>query len=305
MLRALLLLACSARGARILSPSLGAFVDTVNATLGEALRDAHDVEQWERAVGAREALAELVSRVESAELTVASSEGRRSVEAELYRLLQSDNFTFSRHVDTVSGAIAAYGPSALAGASSAVQSARGHIRSRLDVLFGDYPLVATLCEWLSVALPCALLVAGFLHFREGWARFSVASELLLLFHIYWSIYYGLLGAVSVLSWQRQPLAAFAADQTEQYVAYQVLILILFILYIACLVFHAVFALTAEAAVQLAGGTIVYLHSYMTTLHPAIVSHAPPASSPLWFVVYALLFFAMTLVISEERKRKAE
>jgi len=79
---------------------------------------------------------------------------------------------------------------------------------------------------------------------------------------------------------------------------------MFITYISGLSLHAATERTKSATVQLLGGTLVYIHSYLTVSHPALAArHAPIGRYALWFLVYSVVFGCMTHVIREERKHK--
>ena len=207
---------------------------------------------------------------------------------------------------TVITAVTQYAPQVLSGASGAVDNARTTIRSGIDSLLGDYPLLATFLEWLSLVLPVALLTAGFaLLRRDAQGDFSLRSEVLLFGHMYWAGYYALLAFFTALSPAEPPLTAFSRAQPEQYVAYQVLLLLLFMAYIVLLVSHMLVEQTPLAGLQLAGGCVVYVHSYLTVAHPAMRAALPPTTSGFfWYAVYACIFSSMTGLIKRERKTKA-
>jgi len=145
----------------------------------------------------------------------------------LWLLLEMQNMTLVEkfkqtfHPAVIQQAVSVFGPTALDGAAIAVKGARAHIRSVVDTVFSDYPLLATFFEWFSICLPLFLLGGFFYYFRQGAAEHSsITSELLLLSHIYWALYYGIVGLFS-LPGRYPPLVAFAYDQPDQYVAYQV------------------------------------------------------------------------------------
>ena len=203
-------------------------------------------------------------------------------------------------------AVGAYAPKVLDGASAAVTVARSGVRTHLDTVLGDYPVLATFLEWLSLVLPVAILMTAFTHLRRDSAgAFSLRSEVLLFGHMYWAGYYALLAFFTALSPAEPPLTAFSRAQPEQYVAYQVLLLLLFMAYIVLLVSHMLVEQSPLAGLQLAGGCVVYVHSYLTVAHPAMRAALPPTTSGFfWYAVYACIFSSMTGLIKRERKTKA-
>ena len=206
---------------------------------------------------------------------------------------------------TVVNAVSTYAPQLASGASGAVSTARASVRSRIDSVLGDYPLLATFLEWLSLVLPVAILTGGFaLLRRDASGEFSLRSEVLLFGHMYWAGYYGLLALATAVTPAEPPLTAFSRAQPEQYVAYQVLLLLLFMAYIVLLLSHALVERTPVAGLQLAGGCVVYVHSYLTVAHPAMRAALPPTTSGfLWYAVYCAIFTSMTGLIKKERKDK--
>ena len=190
-------------------------------------------------------------------------------------------------------------------AATAVTATRSAIRSRIDLVLGDYPMLATFLEWLSLVLPVLILTGGFaLLRRDAQGDFSLRSEVLLFGHMYWAGYYGLLASLTLIMYREPPLVAFSRAQPEQYVAYQVLLLLLFIAYVVLLGVHFVVERTPVAGLQLFGGLLVYLHSYLTVSHPALKAGLPPTSHGFfWFLLYALIFSSMTGLIKRERKGK--
>jgi len=225
---------------------------------------------------------------------------------------------------TLAAAVTDYGSQVGEGAKTAVQATRSAIRGRLDTVLGDYPLLATFLEWLSLVLPVLLLAAGFAQLRRGaTGDFSLRSELLLFGHMYWAGYFGVLGAATLLMYAEPPLVAFARSQPEQYVAYQVLLLILFLAYLVLLATHFAAERSPVAFLQLFGGVLVYLHSYLTVTHPALVAGLPPTSkgaqrcaaaasnSPVrspgffFFAIYSAIFCSMTGLIKRERRTKGD
>ncbi len=207
---------------------------------------------------------------------------------------------------TVVNAVTQYAPQALSGASGAMGTARSTIRSGIDTVLGDYPLLATFLEWLSLVLPVALLTGGFaLLRRDASGEFSLRSEVLLFGHMYWAGYYGVLAVATALSPSEPPLTAFSRAQPEQYVAYQVLLLLLFMAYIVLLISHVLVEKTPVAGLQLAGGGVVYIHSYLTIAHPAMRAALPPTTGGFfWYAVYGTIFTSMTGLIKKERKDKS-
>jgi hypothetical protein len=204
-------------------------------------------------------------------------------------------------------AVQAYAPQVASGASAAAQQTRAAVRSHLDAVLGDYPLLATFLEWLSLVAPVALLTAGFAYLRrDSSGDFSLRSEVLLFGHLYWAGFYLLLAVATALTPSEPPLVAFARSQPEQYVAYQVLLLLLFLAYLALLLSHVAVERTPVAAAQLAGAAVVYLHSYLTVAHPAMRAALPPTTKgPWWFFVDAAIFISMTGLIKRERKGKGD
>ena len=60
------------------------------------------------------------------------------------------------------------------------------------------------------------------------------------------------------------------------------------------------------ALQLAGGMVVYGHSYLTVAHPAMKAALPPTTQGfLAFAIYAAIFASMTGLIKRERKGKGD
>ena len=204
---------------------------------------------------------------------------------------------------TLATAVKEYAPQAAAGASAAVDATRTALRSRIDLVLGDYPLLATFLEWLSLVLPVLMLTGGFaLLRRDATGEFSLRSEVLLFGHMYWAGYYGLLALTTAIMYTEPPLTAFARAQPEQYVAYQVLLLLLFMAYIVLLISHVTIERSAMAGLQLAGGLVVYVHSYLTVAHPAMRAALPPTTKGfLWFAIYSCIFSSMTGLIKRERK----
>lgn len=85
---------------------------------------------------------------------------------------------------TLANAVSAYTPQVYEGATAAVENARSTIRTGLDRVLGDYPLLATFLEWLSLVLPVAILTGGFaLLRRDSAGEFSLRSEVLLFGHM--------------------------------------------------------------------------------------------------------------------------
>jgi hypothetical protein len=208
---------------------------------------------------------------------------------------------------TLATAVTSYGPQAFTGGAAAVTSARSQLRSHLDSVLGNYPLLATFLEWLSLVLPVAMLTGGFaLLRRDSAGDFSLRSEVLLFGHMYWAGYYGLLAFFTAITPAEPPLVAFARAQPEQYVAYQVLLLLLFMAYMVLLVSHVIVERSPVSGLQLAGGVAVYIHSYLTVAHPAMRAALPPTTKgPLWFAVYCCIFASMTGLIKRERKGKGD
>jgi hypothetical protein len=207
----------------------------------------------------------------------------------------------------LASAVTNYAPQVFTGGAAAVTEARTQLRSGLDTVLGDYPLLATFLEWLSLVLPVAILTGGFaLLRRDAQGDFSLRSEVLLFGHMYWAGYYALLASFTLLAPKEPPLVAFARAQPEQYVAYQVLLLLLFVAYLVLLVSHVIVERTPVAALQLAGGCAVYVHTYLTVAHPAMRAALPPTTKgPFWFVIYAAIFASMTGLIKRERKGKGD
>ena len=204
-------------------------------------------------------------------------------------------------------AVGSYAPRVLDGAAGAMALGRSGLRTRLDAVLGDYPLLATLLEWLSLVLPVGMLMTAFTYLRkDAQGAFSLRSEVLLFGHMYWAGYYALLASFTLLAPKEPPLVAFARAQPEQYVAYQVLLLLLFVAYLVLLVSHVIVERTPVAALQLAGGCAVYVHTYLTVAHPAMRAALPPTTKgPFWFVIYAAIFASMTGLIKRERKGKGD
>ena len=204
-------------------------------------------------------------------------------------------------------AVGAYAPKVFTGASAAVSVARSGVRTRLDTVLGDYPVAATLLEWLSLVLPVTILMSAFTVLRRDSAgKFSLRSEVLLFGHMYWAGYYALLAVATALVPAEPPLTAFARAQPEQYVSYQVFLMIAFLCYLALLLSHATLERTPLAALQFAGASVVYLHSYLTVFHRAIKAALPPAQGgAIWFALYAVVFTSMTFFIKRERKQRKD
>ena len=204
-------------------------------------------------------------------------------------------------------AVGAYAPKVLDGASAAVTVARSGVRTQLDTVLGDYPVLATFLEWLSLVLPVAILMTAFTHLRRDSAgAFSLRSEVLLFGHMYWAGYYALLAVATTMSPQEPPLTAFARAQPEQYVSYQVFLMIAFLGYLGLLGAHAAMEQTPLAGLQLAGAGVVYLHSYLTVFHRALKAALPPAhGGAVWFALYAVVFTSMTFFIKRERKLRKD
>ena len=156
-------------------------------------------------------------------------------------------------------------------------------------------------------LPVLILTGGFaLLRRDAQGEFSLRSEVLLFGHMYWAGYYALLALTTAIMYKEPPLVAFARAQPEQYVAYQVLLLLLFMAYIVLLISHVAIERSPVAALQLAGGMVVYVHSYLTVAHPAMKAALPPTTQGfLAFAIYAAIFASMTGLIKRERKGKGD
>ena len=202
-------------------------------------------------------------------------------------------------------AVGTYAPKALDGAAAAASVLKTGVRTRLDAILGGYPLLATLLEWLSLVAPVALLTAAFSLLRkDASGAFSLRSEVLLFGHMYWAGYYALLAVVTAALPAEPPLTAFARAQPEQYVSYQVFLMIAFLAYLLLLGAHAALERSTLAGLQLAGAAVVYLHSYLTVFHRAMKAALPPAhGGALWFALYAIIFTSMTFFIKRERKGK--
>ena len=204
-------------------------------------------------------------------------------------------------------AVNSYAPRALDGAVGAVSLGRSGLRTRLDAVLGNYPLLATLLEWLSLVLPVGMLMTAFTYLRrDAQGAFSLRSEVLLFGHMYWAGYYALLAVSTAALPAEPPLTAFARAQPEQYVSYQVFLMIAFLGYLALLGAHAAMERTMLSGLQLAGASVVYLHSYLTVFHRAIKAALPPAhGGAVWFALYAVIFTSMTFFIKRERKGKGD
>lgn len=201
--------------------------------------------------------------------------------------------------------VANYGPKTLSGTAAAITVARTQLRTQLDKILGKYPLLATFIEWLSLVLPVGMLMAGFaLLRRDAAGQFSLRSEMLLFCHMYMAGYYFILAFFTAVM-PEPPLTAFARAQPEQYVAYQVLLLMLFMGYIVLLIAHVVVERTPVSGLQLMGAFVVYVHSYFTVFHRAMHSALPPTSSWVWFLMYSIIFSSMTFLIKKERKGKGD
>jgi hypothetical protein len=235
-------------------------------------------------------------------------------------------------------AVGTYAPRVLDGASAAVGVARSGVRTRLDAVLGDFPLLATLLEWLSLVLPVAILMTAFSALRrDAQGAFSLRSEVLLFGHMYWAGYYALLALATAALPAEPPLTAFARAQPEQYVSYQVFLMIAFLAYLILLGAHAGLERSLLSGLQLAGAGVVYLHSYLTVFHRAMKAALPPAhGGAVWFALcvigpncccllarafltelltrvfnlllinrYAVIFTSMTFFIKRERKGKGD
>ncbi len=204
-------------------------------------------------------------------------------------------------------AVSAYAPKVFDGATAAVSVARSGVRTRLDTVLGDYPVLATLLEWLSLVLPVAILMTAFTQLRKDSAgAFSLRSEVLLFGHMYWAGYYAILAVATTLSPAEPPLTAFARAQPEQYVSYQVFLMIAFLGYLGLLGAHAAVERSPLAGLQCAGACVVYLHSYLTVFHRAMKAALPPAhGGAVWFALYAVVFTSMTFFIKRERKLRKD
>lgn len=122
--------------------------------------------------------------------------------------------------------------------------------------------------------------------------------------MYCAGYYGLLAFATIVS-PEAPLTAFARAQPEQYVSYQVFLMLAFVGYLGLLSFHVFAERTVMAGLQLVGAAVVFLHSYFTVFHPAMHSALPPAAGWLWFALYTVIFTSMTFLIKRERKGKGD
>jgi hypothetical protein len=204
-------------------------------------------------------------------------------------------------------AVGSYAPRVLDGAAGAMALGRSGLRTRLDAVLGDYPLLATLLEWLSLVLPVGMLMTAFTYLRkDAQGAFSLRSEVLLFGHMYWAGYYALLALSTAALPAEPPLTAFARAQPEQYVSYQVFLMIAFLGYLALLGAHSAMERTMLSGLQLAGAGVVYLHSYLTVFHRAIKAALPPAhGGAVWFALYAVIFTSMTFFIKRERKGKGD
>ena len=200
---------------------------------------------------------------------------------------------------TLATAVQNYAPQMPKAASAGVEMTRTAIRSRIDLVLGDYPLLATFLEWLSLVLPVLILTGGFaLLRRDSSGEFSLRSEVLLFGHMYWAGYYGLLALATAIMYAEPPLVAFARAQPEQYVAYQVLLLLLFMAYIILLISHVTIERSPMAGLQLAGGLVVYVHSYLTVAHPAMRAALPPTSKG--FIAFAIYAGARGVLVRPQR-----
>lgn len=77
-------------------------------------------------------------------------------------------------------------------------------------------------------------------------------------------------------------------------------------YMVLLVAHFAGERTPASAMQLLGGALVYIHSYLSVTHPAVKAALPPTTKgPMWFFLYALIFMSMTGLLKRERHGKGE
>lgn len=175
--------------------------------------------------------------------------------------------------------VANYGPKTLSGTAAAITVARTQLRTQLDKVLGKYPLLATFIEWLSLVLPVGMLMGGFaLLRRDAAGQFSLRSEMLLFCHMYMAGYYFIL-AVSSAVMPEPPLTAFARAQPEQYVAYQVLLLMLFMGYLVLLIAHVVVERTPVAGLQLMARTTAAASPFSPSLLPPLRASRRAFGSP--------------------------
>lgn len=189
---------------------------------------------------------------------------------------------------------------------SSVSLARAAVHSRLDDVLGGAPVLVALLELLTLLSPSALLAVIFMRLRrDAEGEVNVRTEVLLLSHLYWALYYAGLAVTTVAMHAEPPLMAFARAQPREYVVYQVAVLTLYLAYISLLARHWLLVRTRHAAAQCATAGIVLAWTYVTVTYPAVAQELPPTCGPLTFAAFALLFVNTTRLIRDERKGKGE
>lgn len=210
-------------------------------------------------------------------------------------------------VATIMSAVSQHGARGHHGASAAMSVYRHHVGKGLQATFGPRAtFLYDIMEWGTMFLPLGIVFGAYWYLRKDAAiDFSLYSEVLLLAHIYFTGYWGVISIATML-FTPPPLTLFAALYPLQYVAYQVLMFILTFFYVLLVVYHFVLATdAAEARLQLAGTAVVFLHSYLGVVHPAIHSAIGPQVTVWGFLAYTVCFASMAGMHTRERSVKKD
>lgn len=185
---------------------------------------------------------------------------------------------------------------AAAGASAALL--RVSVRDRVST-FG--PATAALLELATLVGPGACLLSAFYAMRQGASGpFSPRTEAILLSHLYWAIYYLLIGIMTVLLHGKGPLAAFAAVQPKEYMAYQLCVTLFYLGHVGMLARHVAVEPSHRAAAQLAAALVVLCVSYALVTFPAVVAGLPPSAGCALFFPIAAVSAGSAWIMKKER-----
>jgi len=284
-------------------------IDKVETLIDDALRADYGTNASVDAMlqkQTRSKIEEQIERVTWAweEDSAASLENEQTT---LTGMVDSALMTFGIDPHTLVSGVSAHSVNALGGGRAAVGAIRANMHDSLQKAFSNFPRLAVVSEWSLLLTPMLVLVFCFTWIRRGSVKdFSLRSELLLLGHLYWASYYISLATSSVMLPARPPLTAFSEYQPEQYAAFQVLVFLLFLIYVLFVAHNLYSARTRNATLQFVGATFILLHSYVFVTQPALeASQAPGVAEQHWFAAYAAMLVFMTDAVAVDRKNKDE
>jgi len=190
-------------------------------------------------------------------------------------------------------------PKEIAAAASASTSLlRTSVRHRVSTYS---PVTAALLEFATLAGPGACLLSAFYAMRQGAAGpFSPRTEVILFSHLYWAIYYLLLGIMTALLHGDGPLASFADVQPKEYMVYQLCVTLLYLGHVGVLARHVTLEPSGLAGAQLAVALAVLCLSYALVTYPAEIAGLPPSAGCEFFFLVAAVSGASAWVMKKER-----